>query len=147
FGLIVFCLKQTILFGMKEYLLAAFLIFETKFVEIVRTALRRTSALYATLCFVRRQRIGRHHIGIVNRTNDNWPVGIAFEKIDDNLLPDTGDVNHAPLLTGPRSSDANPTRTLRIVLSSPIPMELNFNSRVLVREDVFAIWSANNGCL
>ena len=47
------------------------------------------------------QRIGRHLLGIVNTPHDDRLVGVAFEKVDDDLLTDTRDINDTPLFPGP----------------------------------------------
>ena len=46
---VVLGLKQRILFGVQEYLFAAFLVFEPKFIEIGGSALERASGLDAAL--------------------------------------------------------------------------------------------------
>src|SRR5581483_1743742 len=76
-----------IFFGMKKNLLAAFFVLEAELIEALATlAAVGLDGGHGSLV---RERVGRLGFAIVDRAGDNRPVGVAFEKLNDDLLADT----------------------------------------------------------
>ena len=82
-----------------------------------------------------RQLVRRHRSGIIHAADDDGRIGIAFEKLDDHLVPDARDMDRTPVLSGPRGSHAQPARAVRIRLAPAIPRELHFHAAIFVREN------------
>ncbi len=106
--------------------------------KFVRCSAEAAAALDPGLRLVIGQRVRRHFLRIVNAADDDRLIGIAFEKVDDHFLLDARDVDHAPLLSRQRRSDAHPARAVRVILALTVPVKLNFNPAVFVGENLFA---------
>ena len=94
--------------------------------------------LDARLRHVGRQIVGRHLLGVVDAAGDDRLVRIAFEEIDDHLLADARDRDHAPALARPRMRDADPARAVLVLLAVAVPVELHLHAAVLVGVDLVA---------
>src|SRR6266511_3746301 len=81
--------------------------------------------------------IRRHLISVINTADNNRLIGIALEEIDDNLLTDARPKKGPPTLTGPGLGHAHPARTVGVVLSLPIPVELHLYATVFVSKNLF----------
>src|SRR5690349_18915264 len=133
---VIFDTHILVLFGVHEYLFAPLFVFETEFVE--------AAAPLAAIGLDRghgrivRQRIWRFGFAVVNRAGDDWPVGIAIEKFDDDFLADARDENRAPILSRPRLGHAHPARGVFIRGTVAVPVKLNFNPAKFVGQDFFA---------
>src|SRR5262249_14659939 len=96
---IVFNANVLVLFGVHEDLFAALFVFEAEFVEATPTlAAVGFDGGYRRLI---RQGIRRFGFAVVNGTSDDWPIGIAIEKFDDDLLANARNEDRAPILSGP----------------------------------------------
>ena len=82
------------------------------------------AGLDAALRHVVRQVVRRHLLGVVDAADDDRLVRVAFQEVDDHLLADARDVDHAPLLAGPR---AWPTRTQQELSASFLPSRSQWN--------------------
>src|SRR5213593_443899 len=137
--LFLFHNRVEILLRVDEDFLAPFLVLEAHLV--ISAAARRTAGMNAALRFVIGQIVGRHHVGVVNAAGNNRLVGIALEEVDYDFMADSRNVDHAPLLAGPRSGNADPTGAVAIVLAFPVPMKLHLHATVLVGENLFTGWA------
>ena len=94
-----------------------------------------------------RQAIGRHLGGIIDPARDDRLIRITFEEINDHLLPDPGDLDEAPARPGPGRADADETAGILILFPQPVPVELHFDPRVFVGEDLCPGGADHNGGL
>src|ERR1043165_6183942 len=136
--LVVFHFDVLVFLGVDEELLAALLVFEANLVEVRGSAVQAAARFDAALRLVGRQGVGRHLFGIVDAADHDRVVGIALFEIDHHFLADARNVDHAPLLAGPRRRDPHPARAVAIVLALPIPVKLDFDAPVLIGEDLLA---------
>ena len=74
-------------------------------------------------------------------------VGIAIQEVDDHLMADARDMNHAPFFASPRCADANPAATIFVFLADTIPLKLHFHLAVFVGVNLFARRANDNGRL
>src|SRR5580700_10340846 len=72
------------------------------------------------------ERKWRHALGMVDTTDDDGLVRIAFQEIDDDFLTDAGNADSPPAFAGPRVRDANPAGRILVVLAQPVPVKLHF---------------------
>ena len=91
-----------ILLGVEVDLLGVLLVFEPQFVECLGGAFLAGAGLDAALGLVGRQRVGGLVVGVVHAAGDDRPVRIAFEKVDDDLVADAGQLNTRPRRCRPR---------------------------------------------
>ena len=73
---------------------------------------------------------------VVDAARDDWSVGIALEEIDDDLLPNAGNMHSTPVLAGPRASDSHPARAVLILFAHAVPRELHLDATVIVHPDL-----------
>src|SRR5688572_1358210 len=138
--LVVLDLDVLVLLGVDEQLLRALQVLEPDLVEVVGAAALGAPGLDAGLRHVRRQRVGRHLLGVVDASGDDRLVGIAFQEVDDDLLADARDGDGAPGLAGPRLRHPDPARAVLALgpLAFPIPVEEHLHPAVLVGVDLVA---------
>src|SRR5262249_37636441 len=60
---------------------------------------------------------GGHLLGVVDTADDDRPVRVSFEEIDDHLLADARDVHGAPLPAGPGGGHADPAGAVLVPLA------------------------------
>src|SRR4029453_11673313 len=135
-GLAILHVDGPVLLGVEVDLLGASLVLEAELVEVVRCAADGRPALDAGLRAVRRERVGRHLLGVVHAPGDDGLIRIAFEERDDHFLADARDRHDAPVLAGPVLRDPDPARTVLVPLSLAIPVKLHLHAAVLVDEDL-----------
>ena len=81
---------------------------------------------------------GHHVLVVVDRADDERPVGIAVEEVHDDLVADPRQGEHAVALAGPGLRDAHPARAVLVLLAEPVPVELDLDPAVLVGLDLVA---------
>src|SRR5262245_12637918 len=91
--------------------------------------------------------VGRHLLAVVNPARDDRPVGIAFQELNDHLLPDARDEHPPPAPTGPHLGDAHPAGALLVLLSVPIPVKLDSHSTIFVRRHLLPLLPHHDGGL
>src|SRR5689334_11896589 len=134
-----------ILFGVHEHLFAALLVFEAKFVEAAATlAAVRLDGGHRRVV---RQGVRRFRFAIVNRAGDDWPVGVAIEKLDDDFLANPRDEYRTPILSSPRLRDTHPAWCVFVRGAVTVPVKLHFDSAKFVGEDFFARFADDDGSL
>src|SRR5208283_4502113 len=132
-------------FGVDEDLLATLLILKAQLVETA--AALRTERFDGALGLLAGQSIRRHLVRVVDAACNHGPVRIAFEKVDDHLLPDPRSPYGAPLLASPKLRDTRPAGAVFIALAGAVPEELYLRAAVLVDVDFFAAGPHDNSCL
>src|SRR5262249_9593125 len=128
-------------------LLSPLLILEADLVKIRPSSAGARPRLDAALGLVGRKIPRRHLLRVVDATDDDRLVGIAFQEIRDHFLADPGDGGQAPVLAGPHGADADPARAVGVVLAGAVPVELDLHAAVLVGEDLLAARSDDHGRL
>ncbi len=128
-------------------LLRAFLVLEPELVGVGSAAALAGARENARLRHVRRQRVGRHLLGVVDPAGDDRLVRIAFEKIDDHFLADARDGDHAPVLARPGLRHPHPAGAVLVLLAVAVPVELDFHPAVLVGVDFVARRADDHGGL
>src|SRR6266480_4446892 len=105
----------------------ALLVLEPDFVEVLGSALLAAPALKPALSLILGQPVGRNLVGVVNPTGDDRTIGIALEKLNNDLLPDARNVDSAPLFPCPILRDANPAGGVFIRFVVAVPMKMHFH--------------------
>ena len=136
-----------VFFGVEVDLLRILFVLESQFVKRCGVTLLRAARLDATLRHVAGQRIGRHVVGVVDATRDDRPIRVSFQKIDDDFLSDARDMDATPRLAGPQLGDADPAGTVFVGRAVAVPMELDFDTSILVGPDFLAGRSDDDGSL
>ena len=134
-----------IAFGVQKNLFLALFVLEPEFVEPA-TALAR-QALEGGHGFVIGQGVGWHVDAVVNPAGNNRLIRIAFQKIHDHFMADTGQVQRAPLLPGPALRYPNPAGTVRVGFAIAIPVKLTFHPAVLIGINLLALGTDDNSGL
>src|SRR5207249_3030779 len=124
-----------------------FFVLETNLVKRLGIPAQRAPGYDSALRLVVRQRIRWHLFSVVDASDDDRIVHVAIHKVDDHFLANSRDVNHAPLLTRPRSGHPQPAGAVAIVLSFTVPGELHFDAAVFIGEDLFSLGSHYRGRL
>src|SRR5687767_6933923 len=75
-----------------------------------------------------RQRERRLLFCIVYGADNDWPIRVALEKLDDDFLADARNVHCAPRLACPAGCDSHPTRAVLVLLADAIPVELHLHA-------------------
>src|SRR5207245_4175169 len=127
-ALVIIDSNDVVLLGAEVDVLLALLVLEAEFVEILITAFEAAAALDAALRFVVGQLPRRHVLGIVDATDDDGLIGIAFEEINDDLMPDARNVDYPPILAGPGRRHADPAGAILVLLALAVPVELNLDA-------------------
>src|SRR6266508_954747 len=125
-----------IFFGMNEELLFALLVLETDLVKSLHAFAFARASFDAALGLFFRQFVGRHLAGVVDAADADRLVGIAFEKINDYLVPNTRKKYCTPSFTCPVLRYAYPARAIFVPFSIPVPVELYFQPPVFVGKDL-----------
>ena len=88
---------------------------------------------------------GRRHKGlaecaVVNSSGDQRPIGVAVDKLDDDLVPDAGRKLETPLGAGPVFGDTDPGGGLAVlvVIGRAVPGKLDPHPAVLVGANIVA---------
>ena len=89
---------------------------------------------------------------VVDDAGNQWPVNVTFDEVDEDFLPDPGDVLRSPSGAGTGHGDTNPGggvvvlvgTTVGVVLCA-LPVELDLDPAVLVGEDFFALRTNDGG--
>ena len=100
----------------------------------------------STSLFVR-QFIVRHLVRVINTTDDERTIRIAFQKVNYHFLSDSRDSHEAPLSASDTLRGPNPAGTLVILLAFAIPMELDFDTAIFVCMNLFAFGAHHDGSL
>ena len=129
-----------------ENLFFACLVLKSELVKALSIVRRRT-CFDVRHCLEFRQIVVRHSLGVVDRTDDDRLVRIAFHKIDDNFLANTRNEHRAPFVAGDRRANADPTRRRSITTAFAIPVELHFHTPVFIDKDLFARRPDDNSSL
>ena len=131
---VVFDVDVHILFGVKVDFLFARPVFDAEFVEAARPlAAGSGHAPEHGPGLVFRQFIRRHGSRVVETPGDDRAIRIAFQKGDNDLLPDAGDRHASVFQTRPALGRAYPAACVPVPLSLAIPEELNLHPAVFVR--------------
>src|SRR5262249_20601781 len=117
-------------------LLAALFVLEPDLVEVVRRPAGRRPRLDAGLRLVGGQVVRRHVLAVVDATDDDRLIGIAFEEGDDDFLADARQVDHPPVLAGPALRDSDPARAVLVAMPFAVPVELHLHAPEVVNEDL-----------
>src|SRR5690606_532896 len=105
---------------------------------VVAAAAGRGLGPPAALGLVLGQGEGRRVLGVVDTAGHQRPVGVALQKLDDDLHPDPRDELRAPAHARPALRAADPTRGLGGVARLLLPVELDLDAAVLVGVDLLA---------
>src|ERR1051326_2394354 len=124
-----------VLLGVDVELLRARLVLEA---DLVEAGALVGLGLDAAARLVVRQRPGRHRLAVVERADHHRVVGIALQEVDQDLLADARQVEHAPFLAGERLRHAHPAGAVLVGLAVAVPVELQLDAAVLVGVDVLA---------
>ena len=133
--------------GIHEELLAACLVFEAEFVEVLALSVFGTTCDDAAAGVIVGQLIWRHIRRVIKRTGDDWLIGIALEEFDYHLLSDARPEMRAPRSTGPGLGNANPAGTVGVVLAVAVPVKLHVNTTVLIKPAFLSLGYRHNSSL
>src|SRR5690606_23823052 len=136
-----------VLLRMDVQQLLALLVLHADLVEVVRAAALAAARLDPALRLVRRQLVRWDLLRVVDAARDDRAVRVALQEVDDDLLPDARDVDHAPPLARPRARHPYPARALLVLLAVPVPVEVELDPPVLVRPDLLARLPHDHGGL
>jgi hypothetical protein len=127
-----------VLLGLEPHVLAARLVVEAQFVEVIRAAAlgrTRTDAAHAAL---RRQLVGRLVVAVVDAAGDQRPIGIAFEKTDQHLVADARCRDHPVSPCSPRRREADEAGAALVLRADPVPAEPDLDTAEPVDMDLVA---------
>src|SRR6266481_7377597 len=71
-----------------------------------------------------------HLIGVINAPHNDRLIGITLQEIDNDFLADSRPEKGPPTLSRPGLGHSHPTRTVDVVLSLSIPVELHFHATI-----------------
>jgi len=75
---------------------------------------------------------------MMDRTDHDGTIGIAFEKRDQHLIADSGQEKYAVIRTGVFSHEAHPTRGILVARLIQIPMEKHLDPSEIVHIQVLS---------
>src|SRR5207237_1680685 len=104
--------------------------------------LQAAARLDAALRLVLRQRVGGHHLGVIDTADDDRPIRVAFQEGDHDLLADAGPEEGPPALARPRLGDADPAGVgagLLVLGVAAVPEKPHLDPAVLVGEDLLPL--------
>ena len=137
--------KIHVLLRLEEDLFGILLVFEAEFVEAA--AADGGAGLERAHRLVVGERVGRHHVGVVDAADADGLIGIALFKGDDDFLADTGDGDEPEVLAGPRHGATDPAGAGAVVLGGAIPEELDLDAAVFIGIDLLTGGTDDNGGL
>src|SRR2546426_9184645 len=88
-----------VFFAMNENLFFILLIFKANLIKAA--APRRRIRLDRHLGLFIRQLIRWHGVGVIDASDDDWLIRIAFQEINNHFHSNTRDKDRTPLLAGP----------------------------------------------
>src|SRR5262245_11063378 len=145
--LVVLDLDVLVLLGVDVQLFGTLLILEADLVVVAAAPPWAGPGLDAALGLVPRQTPRGHLVGVVDAADDDRVVRVTLQKVDNHLLADPRDVDHAPLLACPHGPDADPAGAVGVVLALAVPVGLDFDPAVLVAEDLLPTGANDDGRL
>ena len=133
--------------GMQVEGFAALLVLELQRVGVGRRALLARPCDKAALRGVVGHLEGRRVVAVVDAAGDDGLVGVALEKVDDDLVADARREERAEVLPGPDLGHADQARALLVLLAAPVPVELHAHAAELVGMDLVAVFAHHDGRL
>src|SRR5262245_44468209 len=79
-----------------------------------------------------------HLLGVVDAADDDGLVRVAFEKIDDDLLPNARHVGDAPAFASPDRRNSHPAGAIGVVFAFAVPVELDLDTAIFIAKNLFA---------
>src|SRR5581483_8955860 len=126
-----------ILLAMNKNLFRSLFVVQSNLVK--STAAGKTQRLQRHLASFIRQLVRWCVVGVVQAAGYNRAIRIDFQKFDNDFVPDARQLNRAPAFARHTLRNAYPTRASVVVFAFAVPVELHFDSPVLVHIQVFAL--------
>src|SRR5262249_52637750 len=99
------------------------------------------------LGFMPGQTQGRHALGVVDPARNDRAVRVSLLEFDNDLLPHVRNVHSSPVAAAPVLRNPDPAGTVQVLLTMPIPVELDLDPSVLVRVNGFPRRTDDDGRL
>ena len=142
-GFVVFSQTFHIALGLFPVLLPSRYIIEADTVKIATPTAHR-AADNPALRTVMRQIPRRHRNIVIQATDNERTIGIAVNKVDNDFVANTRDIDPTKVVTRPCLAHAQPARIRFPVLAISIPHEANFYATIFIGPDLLSRRSNNN---
>lgn len=129
----------------NEDFLLAFAVVELDLV--VAAATGRTGRTNRADVFGSRESVRNRIFTVVDSANDEWPIGVTFEKLNDDLLAHSWNEHTTLTSASPGLTHANPAGTVVIAAGGSVPVELDLDAAMIIAVNFLAGRTDDYGCL